>query len=283
MTRRRLDLELVRRGLVPSRELARAVIASGEVTVGGAPAEKAARLVSPADPIEVRSAARFVGRGGEKLAAALDRFSLAVSGLDCLDVGASTGGFTDCLLEYGARGVCALDVGHGQLHPRIRAHDAVHVVERTNIRALGPAEIAALGGPWPLVVVDVSFISLTTVAASLVECVQRPGRIVALVKPQFEVGRAAASAGRGVVRDPELWRESLVRVTSAWLRAGAVVLDAMVSPLRGGSGNVEFLQVLAVESPGASEFVPGEPATDPEGPGDTGSWLSRVLEEAQSQ
>ncbi len=270
MTRRRLDVELVRRGLLPSREVARAAIASGQVTVGGAPALKPARLVDAGEPIELHSHPRFVGRGGEKLDAALDRFAIDVRGLSCLDVGASTGGFTDCLLSRGASGVCALDVGHGQLHPRIRGDERVRVVERVNVRDLSGAEMVALGGPWPLVVVDVSFISLTSIVGVLCDCVRPPGNVVALVKPQFEAGRAHVSAGRGVVRDRSVWAEVLAMVADAWAAAGATVVDVMASPLRGGSGNVEFVQRVNVGHAVAATV-------------DTEATIVRAIEEVSSE
>lgn len=245
--RRRLDAELVRRGLVPSRELARVYVDEGWVLVGGAPAAKASRLVAAGEAVEVAGPApRFVSRGGDKLDAALDRFAVDVSGRRALDAGASTGGFTDCLLRRGAAAVTALDVGYGQLHERLRADPRVRVVERTNVRHYrGEA-------PFQVVVADLSFISLATAAPALLGANAAPGAdVVVLVKPQFEAGRAEASRGRGVIRDPEVWRRVLTEVRAALEREGAAMMEVMVSPLVGAGGNVEFLAHLrAHTSPG---------------------------------
>ena len=251
--RRRLDAELVRRGLVPSREAARALVLGGKVTVAGAPAPKPARLVSASEPIEVAGPPpRFVSRGGDKLDAALDRFGIDVAGRRALDAGASTGGFTDCLLQRGAAGVTAVDVGYGQLHERLRGDHRVRVLERTNIRHF-TAEV-----PFDVVVADLSFISLSTAAPALVGDNAAPGAdVVVLVKPQFEAGRAEVSRGRGVVRDPAVWRRALVEVGAALGRRGAAMMGAMVSPLRGPEGNVEFLVHLRAHAAG-----PPEPAVD---------------------
>jgi 23S rRNA (cytidine1920-2'-O)/16S rRNA (cytidine1409-2'-O)-methyltransferase len=192
-----------------------------------------------------------VGRGGEKLEAALDRFALAVGGRRALDVGASTGGFTDCLLQRGAALVVAVDVGHGQLHERLRDDPRVVTLERTNIRA---ATLHDLGGvPFDVVVADLSFLSLRAVAASLAGLTRPGGDLVVLVKPQFEAGRREASRGRGVIRDPEVWRSSLAAVIVAFEGAGTTMMGLMVSPLRGADGNVEFLAHLRAGP------VPGRP------------------------
>jgi 23S rRNA (cytidine1920-2'-O)/16S rRNA (cytidine1409-2'-O)-methyltransferase len=181
---------------------------------------------------------RFVGRGGEKLAAALDRFAVTVDGSRALDAGASTGGFTDCLLQYGARCVVAVDVGYGQLHERLRADPRVESVERTNVRDLVPGD---LGPPFDVVVADLSFISLRTVLAPLLEQAAPGAHVVLLVKPQFEAGREEAARGRGVIGDPAVWRRVLDEVLIALRAAGAAIMGAMVSPLTGADGNVEFL------------------------------------------
>jgi 23S rRNA (cytidine1920-2'-O)/16S rRNA (cytidine1409-2'-O)-methyltransferase len=238
-TRRRLDAELVRRGLAASRERAQADIAAGRVLVGGAPAGKAARLVAAADAVEVIGPPpRFVSRGGEKLDAALDQFAIAVRGRRALDAGASTGGFTDCLLQRGAASVVAVDVGYGQLHERLRADHRVEVRERTNVRSLHPDDIT---GPVPLVVADLSFISLRTVADALLGCTAPAGDLVLLVKPQFEAGRQETSRGRGVIRDPEVHQRVLAEVVNALFERGAVIMGTMPSPITGADGNVEFL------------------------------------------
>jgi 23S rRNA (cytidine1920-2'-O)/16S rRNA (cytidine1409-2'-O)-methyltransferase len=229
----------VRRGLAPSREQARAAIEADRVTVDGAPARKAAHMVGPGEVVAVAGPGpRFVGRGGEKLAAALDRFAIDPRGGRALDAGSSTGGFTDCLLQAGAASVVAVDVGRNQLHERLRADRRVESRERTDVRDLAPP---APGEAYPLVVADVSFISLRTVAAALLGQVAAGGDLVVLVKPQFEVGREDVSKGRGVVTDPELWRQAIVGVVAALEAGGAAIMDLMVSPLTGADGNVEFL------------------------------------------
>jgi 23S rRNA (cytidine1920-2'-O)/16S rRNA (cytidine1409-2'-O)-methyltransferase len=236
--RRRLDAELVRRGLATSRTEAQASVTAGRVLVNGALADKPGRLVAAADAVVVNGPPpRFVGRGGEKLDAALDGFGIDVTGRDVLDVGASTGGFTDCLLQRGARRVVALDVGHGQLHPRIRDDDRVVVLERTNVRDATPAMI---GGPTEMVVADVSFISLTVVIPILVRLCQPGSPMVLLVKPQFEAGRAEVARGRGVITDPAIHERVQATVTAALDAAGATVVGWMDSPIRGGEGNREL-------------------------------------------
>jgi 23S rRNA (cytidine1920-2'-O)/16S rRNA (cytidine1409-2'-O)-methyltransferase len=225
---------------VPSRERARRAIAAGQVTVAGAPADKASRLVHPADAVLVSGdAPRFVSRGGLKLDAALDRFAIDVGAKRALDAGASTGGFTDCLLQRGAAQVVAVDVGYGQLHERLRADERVSVLERTNIRHVSLDDIGGLR--IPVVTADLSFISLRTVLPTLVALATPGADLVALVKPQFEAGRVEASRGRGVIRDPAVWRRVLGEVTDALEAEDAVMMGIMVSPLRGADGNVEFL------------------------------------------
>jgi 23S rRNA (cytidine1920-2'-O)/16S rRNA (cytidine1409-2'-O)-methyltransferase len=195
-----------------------------------------------------------VGRGGEKLDAALERFGLEVRGREVLDAGASTGGFTDALLQRGAARVVALDVGHGQLDSRIRAEERVVVLERTNVRHLASGD--AIGGAVDVVTADLSFISLRTVLPALL-AVSRPGAdLVLLVKPQFEAGRQEVAKGRGVIADPIVWRRVLDEVKVALIGHGADIMGAMVSPLTGADGNVEFL--LWARAPAAS---PARPAT----------------------
>jgi 23S rRNA (cytidine1920-2'-O)/16S rRNA (cytidine1409-2'-O)-methyltransferase len=208
------------------------------VLVSGAVADKAARLVDPAEPIElVGPPPRFVSRGGDKLDAALERFDIDVSGRRCLDAGASTGGFTDCLLQRGASEVVAVDVGFGQLHERLRTDARVRNLERTNIRVVDPKDT----GTFPVTVGDLSFISLRTVLPALVALTEPEGELVLLVKPQFEAGRQEASRGRGVIREPAVWSRVLAEVRSAAVSHGATMMEAMVSPLTGAEGNVEFL------------------------------------------
>jgi len=236
--RRRLDGELVRRGLAGSRAAAQAAIASGRVLVAGSVAEKAARQVHAGEPIElVGPPPRFVSRGGEKLDAALARFAVPVAGRVALDAGASTGGFPDCLLQRGAAGVVAIDVGYGQLHERLRADPRVTVHERQDVRTF-----PAPPGGFPLVCADLAFISLRTVAPDLARRLAAPDAdIVVLVKPQFETDHRLASKGRGVIRDPDAWRRALGDVASAMEAERAAIMGAMVSPLTGADGNVEFL------------------------------------------
>lgn len=237
--RRRLDLELARRGLTESRQQARHLIDAGRVLVAGAPADKAGRLVAPGEPIHVLGPpARYVGRGGEKLAGALARFDLDPTGVRALDAGASTGGFTDALLQAGASSVVAVDVGRAQLHERLRADPRVDVREQTDIRAVRPDQI---GGAVDVVVADLSFISLRAVIGPLLDLVAPGGDLVVLVKPQFEAGRAEVSKGRGVIRDPHVWRRVLDDAMVVIGTAGGAIMDAMVSPLRGADGNAEFL------------------------------------------
>jgi 23S rRNA (cytidine1920-2'-O)/16S rRNA (cytidine1409-2'-O)-methyltransferase len=237
VTRRRLDAELVRRGLAESRTQAQAAVLGGLVNVRGRPADKPSTLVDPADPVELVGAARrFVSRGGEKLEAALDRFGVDPTGRRCLDVGASTGGFTDCLLQRGARHVVALDVGYGQLAWPIRTNGRVTVLERTNARALTPAHL-----PYApdLVVADLSFISLRLAIPALAAVAADGADLILLVKPQFEAGRDDVGRG-GVVRDDAVWRRVIGDVVAACQDAGAEVLGVMASPLPGPAGNVEF-------------------------------------------
>jgi 23S rRNA (cytidine1920-2'-O)/16S rRNA (cytidine1409-2'-O)-methyltransferase len=224
---------------VPSRERAVEMIGDGLVTVGGAVADKAARLVAPGEAIELAGPPRrYVSRGGDKLAAALDEFAIDVTGRRVLDAGASTGGFTDCVLQRGAASVVAVDVGYGQLHEKLRTDARIDLRERTNIRAVEPSDI---GGPVALVVADLSFISLITVAPALLACARPGADLVLLVKPQFEAGRAEASKGRGVIRDPAIRQKAVDDVCRALTDLGAAIMGTMESPLTGADGNVEYL------------------------------------------
>jgi 23S rRNA (cytidine1920-2'-O)/16S rRNA (cytidine1409-2'-O)-methyltransferase len=236
-------VELVRRGLAPTRERAQADIAAGRVLVAGSVADKPARMVAAADPIRFAGPpARFVSRGGEKLDAALAGFGIGVAGRTALDAGASTGGFTDCLLQRGAACVVAVDVGHGQLDLRLRDDPRVEVMERTNVRDLTVDALAA--APFDVVTADLAFVSLRTVAPVLISLVAPGGDVVVLVTPQFEAGPAEVSKGKGVIRDPEVWHRAVVGVRDAFAAGGAAMMGLMVSPLRGAEGNVEFLAHL---------------------------------------
>ena len=270
MSRRRLDSELVRRGLARSRDQAAALIDAGRVRVGGRPADKAATQVETGAAIVVATPdgdgdPGYVSRGGHKLAGALAAFAgLDPMGRRCLDAGASTGGFTDVLLRAGAAHVVAVDVGYGQLAWSLRTDDRVTVVERCNVRDLTPEHVAAPGGELPsLAVADLSFISLRLVLAPLRRSLTPDADLVALVKPQFEVGKGRVGAG-GVVRDP-LLRAAAVRDVAnhaATLGLGAGGVSA--SPLPGPAGNVEyFLWLRAGAQPLSDADLTGAIAEGP--------------------
>ena len=236
----------MRRGLVDNRHEAQVAIAAGLVLVKGTQADKAARQVAPDEPIVLQGPPQpFVSRGGQKLDAALTRFAVAPRGRRALDAGASTGGFTDCLLQRGAAHVYAVDVGHGQLDQRLRTDPRVTVLEKVNVRTLTPELVRERDPefePCSLIVADLSFISLVTVVPALCGPIGDPqADLVLLVKPQFEAGRVVVARGRGVVRDAAVWRSTLEGVTSALGDAGTGIMGAMVSPLTGPAGNVEFL------------------------------------------
>ena len=236
--RARLDAELVRRGLAPSRSAAQRLVADGRVTVAGAPATKPAALVLPGDALVVADAApTWASRGGHKLSGALDVFGVDPAGRDCLDAGASTGGFTDVLLARGARRVVAIDVGYGQLDWRLRSDERVVVRDRTNVRSLQPDDVP--GPPPTLVVADLSFISLTLVAPALARVAAAAADHVWMVKPQFEAGPQRVGRG-GVVRDPAVWADALRSVAAAAAAAGLGAVAACPSPLPGPAGNVEL-------------------------------------------
>ncbi len=246
----------MRRGLAPSRHQAAELIDRGIVRVGGSIADKAARLVAESDPVVIESTVRrFVSRGGEKLDAALERFAIEVRGKRCLDAGTSTGGFCDCLLQHGAASVVAVDVAHGVIHQRLRGDPRVKLLERTNVRRL---DLESTGGSrFEIVTADLSFISLTATLDVLARRLPLPGAdLILLVKPQYEVGRRAASRGRGVVKDLSERRGALERVSSALSAAGADVVGATASPLLGPAGNAEFFlhaHALADESPSGAQ------------------------------
>ena len=235
----RADLALVEQGLAPSREKARALILAGEVLAGDRPIEKAGDLVdAAAADLRLRSAPMpYVSRGGLKIAHALDTFGVDPRGLVALDVGASTGGFTDCLLQLGAVRVHCVDVGHGQLDWKIASDARVRVHDRVNVRMIEPA---LLGERVDLIVIDVSFISLRLVLPALPPLARPGAPVVALVKPQFEVGRAHVGKG-GIVRDDEARARSLVDVRAAAEALGFAALGDTTSPITGAKGNIEYL------------------------------------------
>ncbi len=239
----RLDLALVARGLAHSRSEAHAAITAGLVEVNGAPAHKPALLVGDADAIVARPLHPWVGRGGVKLAAALDAFKIDPAGLVCLDIGASTGGFTQVLRTRGARLVYAVDVGRGQMHPSVADDPCVVVREGLDARALTRSDIPE---PVDIITADVSFISLAKALPAALACAAPAAKLVALVKPQFELGPGAVGKG-GVVRDGALAESAVERVAEALARVGWRVRARMASPIAGGSGNREFL-VLAARS-----------------------------------
>ena len=246
MTRTRLDLELVRRGLVATPQEALDLIRTGRVVVGGSTAVKAETLVAPADPVAVEARGRaHASRGGGKLGPALERFEIDPRGRRCLDAGSSTGGFTDVLLERDAASVIAVDVGYGQLAWKLRTDDRVVVMERTNIRNVSPDDLPHRPD---LVTADLSFISLASVMQNLVDLSAPGADLLLLVKPQFEAPRRDVGAG-GVVHDPEVWRSSIGSVAESSSAAGAEPLAAMASPLPGPSGNVEFFLHARVGAP----------------------------------
>jgi 23S rRNA (cytidine1920-2'-O)/16S rRNA (cytidine1409-2'-O)-methyltransferase len=241
-TRRRVDRELVRRGLVGSREEAQRVIELRRVQVDGAPVRKPSTLVLPEQRLVVGGPPpRFVSRGGEKLQGALERFGLDVAGARVLDAGISTGGFSDCVLQAGASAVIGIDVGYGQLAERLRRDARVELHERTNVREVTLDDLG--GDPVDLLVADLSFISLGTVLPTLLPLVRSEGSAVVLIKPQFEVGRARVGSG-GIVRDPAARADALTKVAEVAARCGWPFAALMPSPLRGSAGNVEFLALL---------------------------------------
>lgn len=249
MSRRaRVDAELVRRGLARSRQQAAELIGAGKVTIDGIPAVKPATAVAVTAALAVADDGErtWVSRGAHKLIGALDTFGIAVAERRCLDAGASTGGFTEVLLDRGAARVVAVDVGYGQLAWSLRTDPRVVVVERTNVRGL---TLDQVGGPADLIVADLSFISLATVLPALAGCASPDADIVPMVKPQFEVGRQQVGAG-GVVSDPVLRADAVLSVAhrAEELRWGTVAVTA--SPLPGPSGNVEyFLHLRAAAAP----------------------------------
>jgi 23S rRNA (cytidine1920-2'-O)/16S rRNA (cytidine1409-2'-O)-methyltransferase len=237
VARLRLDQLVVDRGLAATRARAQALILAGEVRVDGAPAEKAGSLFDAEVEVTLRSEpSPYVSRGGVKLAGALDAFHVDPSGLRCLDVGASTGGFTDCLLQRGAARVVAVDVGYGQLAHKLRVDPRVVVLERTNARSLTSE---AIGGAAELTVVDASFIGIDKLLPAVFACTQPGGALVALVKPQFEVGREEASRSKGVIRDAAVRERAIARALGDVAAAGFVVLAHADCVIAGPKGNLE--------------------------------------------
>ncbi len=258
MKKERIDRLVVDRGLARSRSVAQRQIYAGEVLVDGALVDKPGTQVPADADIELKAKPPYVSRGGEKLAAALARFPIRVEGRVTADIGASTGGFTDCLLQNGARKVYAIDVGYGQLAWRLRQDERVVVMERTNARYL-----ESLPEPVGLIVSDVSFISLRLIYAAAVNWLRPEGDVVSLIKPQFEAGREKVGKG-GVVRDPAVHRQVLEDVTATMAGFGLRLRGLMVSPLMGPAGNVEFLGWWDLT--GSGERID--------------EWIARAMEEA---
>jgi len=246
VNRERIDKLLVERGLAESRTKAQALVMAGAVLVDEQRAEKPSDLVATGSRIRIKTAnsLRYVGRGGLKLEAALREFNIDVTDLNCLDVGASTGGFTDCLLQHGARKVVALDVGHNQLDWRLRQDPRIEVLEGVNARYLTPADFCQ---QFALVVMDVSFISSKVILPAIVPLMINEGSLILLIKPQFEVGRGEVGAG-GIVRDPNQHTRVIAEVTAAAAQLGLQSRKVMESPVRGAEGNLEFLALFVKES-----------------------------------
>jgi len=241
MKRERIDRLLVERGLADSRSKAQAMVMAGAVLVNNQRIDKPSDRVIPEADIRIKGAddptARYVSRGGAKLEAALREFAIDVRGICCLDVGASTGGFTDCLLQHGAQNVIAIDVGHNQLDWRLRTDPRVETREGVNGRYLTPDDF---DHKFALAVMDVAFISATKVMPAIAPLLSESGRLITLIKPQFEVGRGEVGKG-GLVREPEKHERVIAEVNQAALELGFRVLQVIESPLRGADGNVEFL------------------------------------------
>jgi 23S rRNA (cytidine1920-2'-O)/16S rRNA (cytidine1409-2'-O)-methyltransferase len=248
----RADQLVVARALAPTRAKAQALILAGKVFSGETRIDKAGALLPEDAALTVRGGDHpYVSRGGVKLAGALDAFAVDPAGKRCLDLGASTGGFTDCLLQRGAASVAAVDVGYGQLAHSLRVDPRVLVLERTNARTLEPE---AIGGACDLVVVDASFIGLGKLVPAIARCLLPGGELVALVKPQFEVGRDEAAKGRGVVRDPEIRRDAIAAAVAEVRAAGFTIVGTTDSVIEGPKGNLEAFVHARRD---ASSSVPG--------------------------
>jgi 23S rRNA (cytidine1920-2'-O)/16S rRNA (cytidine1409-2'-O)-methyltransferase len=249
MAQPRLDQMLVERGLCASREQAKRLILAGQVRINGQSARKPSDPVKPADSLAVAAPEKFVSRGGHKLEHALASFQIDAAGLTAIDLGASTGGFTDCLLQRGAAKVFAVDVGQGQLAWKLRQDPRVVVMEKTNARYLTPRDFAAPGhaaeAVADLIVADCSFISLKKILPPAIPILKPGGRIVALIKPQFEAGKEEADKGRGVITDPAVHDRVLAALQEfVTAQAGLCWRGVVESPLLGPAGNKEFLALI---------------------------------------
>ena len=239
MKKIRLDQLLVDRGLAESREKAKRLVLAGQVLIDGHPAPKPGHPVTTDHKIEIKQSERFVSRGGEKLEGAMTAFGLDLTGKVCLDIGSSTGGFTDCMLQHGADKVYAVDVGKGQLHWNLREDERVVVMEGTNARYLTPKDIPE---PADFASIDTSFISLTKILPAVKGLLKPGGEIVSLIKPQFEAGKKAVDKGRGVITDPAIHEEVISKVRKFGTEELKLQwLDLTPSPIKGPKGNTEFL------------------------------------------
>ena len=248
MAKQRLDVLLVELELCSSRQQAQRLIQAGEVTVNQQLIDKPGTEVQTTAQIQIKQRSPYVSRGGEKLAKALEVFQIPVAGRVCLDGGISTGGFTDCLLQAGAKRVYGIDVGYGQVDWRLRNDPRLVLRERTNLRYLQPADLYEDGEVADLAVVDVSFISLTKILPTLWKLLSAPREAVLLVKPQFEVGRSRVGK-KGVVRDPQVQADAIFQVLQAAISIGWQYRGLTWSPLQGPAGNIEYLLWLAMTSP----------------------------------
>ncbi|MHB1361107.1 MAG: TlyA family RNA methyltransferase [Thermoleophilia bacterium] len=273
--KKRLDTILVERGLFNTRSQAAAAVMAGEVSVAGQSVTKAGAQVAPDVEITLREEPRFVSRGGLKLERAFQEFPIDVEGKAAIDVGASTGGFTDCLLQHGARKVIAVDVGYGQLDWKLRQDPRVEVLERTNVRGLTPL---MLSESPEFATFDLSFISLKKVFPAVIKCLSSGFRIVALIKPQFEAGRESVGKG-GVVRDPEVHRQVLAGIWDYAEESGLTVMGLTGSGVRGPKGNIEYLIYLADGWQAAETAAPEVPAkaAEPAKPPERDSTVDKIL------
>ena len=241
----RVDQALVERGLCDSREKAQRAILAGQVRINTQPARKASDSVRPDDFLSLDAGEKFASRGGHKLEHALIHFQLKVAGLTTIDLGASTGGFTDCLLQHGAAQVFAVDVGQGQLAWKLRQDQRVVVMEKTNARHLRPERMPQPFTPADLAVIDCSFISLQKILPAAVALLQPNGKIVGLIKPQFEAGKPEVDKGRGVISDPAVHQRVLAELeTFVTTQTGLQWRGVTRSPLTGPAGNIEFLVLI---------------------------------------
>jgi 23S rRNA (cytidine1920-2'-O)/16S rRNA (cytidine1409-2'-O)-methyltransferase len=239
MKKIRLDQLLVDKGFAESREKAKRLVLAGQVLIDGRPAPKPGHPVTPDHTIEIKETERFVSRGGEKLEGAMQAFHLDLTDNICLDIGSSTGGFTDCMLQHGATRVYAVDVGKGQLHWKLREDERVVVMETTNARYLTPADIPE---PADFASIDTSFISLTKILPAVQGLLKPGGHIVSLIKPQFEAGKEEVDKGRGVITDPAIHEAVVSKIQNFGTeKLGLKWLGLETSPIKGPKGNIEFL------------------------------------------